>query len=119
MKREIIRIENGIVCIPQSVDIWMTQHELADLFGCFVSKVNSNIRSILKSGVLSEPDVCRIYNYQNGSFVEVYSLDMIIALSFRIQSENAKIFREWLTRKLTKSEIPEMLILSMRNPMLN
>lgn len=119
MKREIISIENGIVLIPQSVDIWMTQHEITDLFGCFVSKVNSNIRSILKSGVLREADVCRTYRYQNGNFFEMYGLEMIIALSFRIQSRNAKVFRRWLTRRLTKAEIPEMLITAIKNPILN
>ena len=119
MKREIILIENGIVRIPQSVDIWMTQHEITDLFGCFISKVNSNIRSVLKSGVLCETDVCRICHYQNGSFVEVYSLEVIIALSFRIQSRNAEVFRKWLMRKLTKAEIPEIFINYVQNPMLN
>ena len=119
MKREKITIENGIVCIPQSVDIWMTQHELADLFGCFVSKVNSNIRSIFKSGVLSEPNFCRTCHYQNGNFVEVYSLEMIIALSFRIQSRNAEILRKWLTRELTKPGISAMLIRYVQNSILN
>ncbi len=119
MKRGIITIENGIVHIPQSVDAWMTQHELAELFGCFVSKVNSNIRSIFKSGVLREADVCRTHYYQNGNFVEVYSLEIIIAFSFRIQSRNAELFRKWLTRKLTKAQIPETLIIAIKNPMLN
>lgn len=58
MKRKIITIENGSVRIPQSVDVWMTQHEITDLFGCFVAKVNSNIRSILKSGVWCEAVYC-------------------------------------------------------------
>ena len=119
MKRKIITIENGIMRIHQSVDIWMTQHEITDLFGCYVSKVCSNIRSVLKSGVLCETDVCRTCHYQDSSFVEVYSLDMIIALSFRIQSRNAEIFRRWSIRKLSKSEIPELLIMSIKNPMLN
>lgn len=119
MKREVIIIENGIMHIPQSFDICMTQHEIADLFGCFVSKVNSNIRSIIKSGVLCETDVCQTYHYQNGSFVGIYNLEMIIALSFRIQSRNAEVFRKYLIRKLTKSEIPEMLIMSIQNPILN
>lgn len=119
MKREIISIENGIVRIPQSVDVWMTQHEITDLFGCFVSKVNSNIRSILKSGVLREAEVCRTCHYQNGSFVEEYSLEMITALSFRIQSRNAEAFRKWLARRLTKAKIPEMLIMTVKNPILN
>ena len=107
MKRKIT-IENDVVLIPQSLDIWMTQHEITDLFGCFVSKVNSNIRSILKAGILRESDVCRTYRYQNGNFVEQYGLEMIIALSFRIQSRNAEVFRKWLTKRLTKSEIPEI-----------
>ncbi|NDV96431.1 protein-tyrosine kinase [Dysgonomonas sp. 521] len=119
MKREVITIESNIVHIPQSADVWMTQLEITDLFGCFVSKVNSNIRSILKSGVLHESDVCRMYHYQNGNFVEQYNLEMIIALSFRIQSRNAEVFRKWLTRKLSKSEIPEMLVMGIKNPMLN
>lgn len=119
MKREIITIENGIVHMPQSVNVWMTQHEITDLFGCFVSKVNSNIRSILKNGILRETDVCRTYHYPNGNSVEEYGLEMIIALSFRIQSRNAEIFRGWLTRKLFKSEIPEMLIMAIKNPILN
>ncbi|MCC8174246.1 MAG: protein-tyrosine kinase [Odoribacter sp.] len=119
MKRETITIKNGIVCIPQSVEIWMTQHELADLFGCFVAKVSSNIRSIFKSGVLQKADVCRLHHYDKGHCVEMYNLEIIIALSFRIQSRNAKIFREWIIRKLSKSEIPEMLIMSIKNPILN
>jgi hypothetical protein len=116
---QIITIENGIVHIPLFGDSWMTQHEIADLFECFVSKVNSNIRSILKSAVLCESDVCRSYHYQNGSFVEEYSLEMIIALSFRIQSRNADVFRKWLTKKLSKAKIPETLIMAIKNPILN
>lgn len=119
MKRQTITIENGIVSAPASAEIWMTQHEITDLFGCFASKVNSNIRSILKSGVLREADVCRIHYYSNGNCVEQYNLEMIIALSFRIQSRNAEVFRRWLTRRLTNSEIPEMLIMAVKNPILN
>lgn len=119
MENRIITIENGIVHIPQSVDVWMTQHEITDLFGCFVSKVNSNIRSILKSGVLREADVCRTYHFQNGNFVIQYNLEMITALSFRIQSRNAEMFRKWLTKKLIKAEIPEMLIMAIKNLILN
>lgn len=118
MKRKIT-IENNIVLIPQSLDIWMTQHEITDLFGCYVSKVNSNIRAILKTGVLDEDRVCHTYLYESGNAVELYNLEMIIALSFRIQSRNAEVFRRWLTKRLSKSEIPEMLIMGIKNPMLN
>ena len=96
MNRNIITIENGIVSVPATNEIWMTQHELANLFQCFVSKINTNVRSILKTGVLDRDKACRIYYYKKGNSVEQYNLEMIIALSFRIRSYNADAFRELL-----------------------
>ncbi|MDR0232666.1 MAG: protein-tyrosine kinase [Dysgonamonadaceae bacterium] len=110
MNREIITIENGIVHLPQSNNIWMTQYELAKLFECFVAKVNSNVRSILKIGVLDERAVCRTYYYKNGGSVEKYNLEMIIALSFRINSHKAKIFREWLMRKAITNTVSQQIL---------
>ncbi len=113
--REIIKIENSTVLIPQSDNIWMTQHQLADLFQCFVGKINANIRAILKTKILDETNTCRTHHYQNGNTIEKYNLEMIIALSFRIKTRNAEIFRKWLTKKLTKADISEMPILIYRS----
>jgi len=96
MERKEISIENDKILIPANAKIWMTQHQIANLFECFVAKVNANVRSILKSGVLDETKVCRTHTYKNGNSVEQYNLEMITALSFRIKSRNAKIFRKWL-----------------------
>ncbi|WP_185154691.1 protein-tyrosine kinase [Dysgonomonas sp. 511] len=104
MNREIITIENGTVSVPASAGIWMSQHQLADLFQCFVGKINANIRAILKNGVLDESKVCRTYRYKNGNFVEQYNLEMIIALSFRIQSRNAEVFRRYIIEKFVREE---------------
>jgi hypothetical protein len=112
MKKEVITIENGVVSVPVNVDIWMTQYELADLFQCFVAKVNANIRSILKSGVLDETKVCRTYNYKNGNSVEQYNLEMIIALSFRIRSYNSDTFREWIVKKATAETSARQILIS-------
>ncbi len=68
MEREIITIENGVVSIPVDNEIWMTQHEIADLFQSFVAKVNANVRCILKNGVLDEIKVCRTYLLQKRQF---------------------------------------------------
>ena len=119
MKREVITIENGIVSVPASAEIWMTQHQLADLFQCFVGKINANVRAILKTRVLDERTVCRTYYYKNGNSVEQYGLEMIIALAFRIKSRNAEVFRAYLMRKALKPEIPESLKISIGNPIWN
>jgi len=99
MNREIITIENGTVFVPADTEIWMTQYEIADLFQCFVAKINTNVRSILKSRVLDETIACWTYNYKNGNSVEQYNLEMIIALSYRVRSKNAEVFREFIIRK--------------------
>jgi len=97
---QIITIsDSGTVTVPASAEIWMTQHEVADLFGCFVAKVNANIRSILKSEVLDETKICRTYRYGNGNSVEQYNMEMVIALAFRIRSHNADLLRAWIIRK--------------------
>lgn len=104
MNRDKITIENGTVTVPESVEIWMTQHQLADLFQCFVGKINANVRAILKTGVLDEANVCRTHYYKNGNSVEEYGLEMIIALSFRIQSRNAEVFRKSIVEKFSRNE---------------
>lgn len=58
--REPISIENGRVEIHTPENrVWLTRHQIADLFGVFVPAVGSNIRSILKSGILREERVYR------------------------------------------------------------
>lgn len=93
--REPISIENGRVEIHTPENrVWLTRHQIADLFGVFVPAVGSNIRSILKSGIL-----------RDGGIVELYSLEMIAALAFRLKSGNAEAFRRWLVRRATTTAV--------------
>lgn len=84
------------------------------MFECFAVKVSSNIRSILKTGVLDERAVCRTYYYKDGSSVEQYNLEMITALSFRIKSKNAEIFRNRLMRKMVTNTIEQQILMNIR-----
>lgn len=93
-----------VVITPTNGMVWMTQHDIADLMQCFVAKVNSNVRSILKSKLLDENKVCRTHYYKNGNSVEQYNLEMIIALSFRIKSRKSEILRCWLIERITRQE---------------
>ena len=104
--REPISIENGRVEIhaPES-RVWLTRHQIADLFGVFVPAVGSNIRSLLQSGILREERVCRRERNRDGSIVELYSLEMIAALAFRLNSANAEAFRQWLLRRTTTTAV--------------
>lgn len=101
-----ITIENDRVTIrPTSGGVWLTQHQIADLFCVFVSAVGTNIRSIRKSDILCEEVICRMIRYKDGCSVEVYSLEMITALAFRLRSEKAEIFRRWIIERATTPEV--------------
>jgi hypothetical protein len=65
----------------------------------FVSAINSNIRSILKSEISQEETVCRRKDNGNGSILTLYNLEMITALAFRLKSRQAQYFREWITEQ--------------------
>ena len=77
----------------------MSQHQLADLFGVFVSAIGANVRTILKSEVLDERRVVRQRTYKDGSFTTLYNLEMIAALAFRLKSRQAEAFRKWIVRQ--------------------
>ncbi|GAB6010010.1 protein-tyrosine kinase [Dysgonomonas reticulitermitis] len=100
MKRGGITIsENGVNITAENGMVWMSEHEIARLFGVFVAKVSSNIKSILKSDVLRTDEVCHCYYYANGGSVDLYNLEMITALAFRIHSRNTDLFRKWLMKR--------------------
>ena len=102
MTTQPITIENGCVIIRSTTnEVWLTQSQIADLFGVFTAAVNANIRAIRKNGVLHEDRVFRRTRCRNGNIVEKYNLEMITALAFRLKSENTEVFRRWIIERAT------------------
>ena len=111
MKREIITIgENGKVYIP-TAPVWMSACEIADLFGVFSGKINSHIKSIFKEGLLREDEVMRTLYFKDGA-VDLYNIEMITMLSFRIATPKAKTLRGWIIGRLSEKTVssPPMII---------
>lgn len=101
MKREIITInEDGSVSVPDKV--MMQDFEIAGLFGMMISTIRSNIRSVLKTGITTSDFSNGATLVGNNILPDYYGLDMIMALAFRIQSAQAKVFRRWILRKVTE-----------------
>ena len=101
MKRTIITIETGMVSIPQSSEVRMTAFEIATLFEVYVQTVNGGIKTILKSGIVKADIPCPVTATWTTLMPDIYGLDMIVALSYRIESRNAEALRKWLMRKVT------------------
>ena len=115
MKRDTISIHGNMVAISGN-NIWMTDHEIANLLGVTLSAVNCRIKSIYKSGVFSESDTYRYIHLENGNRADTYNMEMVTALAFRLNSLPAKIFREWVVRKaVTPSRSTPSIILQIGN----
>lgn len=102
MKREIIKTdESGNLILPADMDeIAMTEYEIAELFGVFTPTIRAAIKAVYRSGVIQEEDVKRYLRKTNGNIIEIYNIEMIFALAFRIDSFGANKVREYLFRSL-------------------
>ena len=100
MKRQIIEItEHGTITIP-SETVWMSEAELVSLFGVIAPTVRAAIRAVYKSGVLTEHEAQRHIRLSDKYSMDVYSLEMVIALAFRIHSYGAERVRNAMIEKL-------------------
>ena len=85
MKRDIIIIEDKAVSVTGN-DVWMTAGEIARLFHTGVPAVNAAIKAILKTDVLNDYEACRYIQLENGLYADVYSLEIIIPVTFRLST---------------------------------
>lgn len=114
MDRGIItNSETGAVTIP-TVPVWMTQFEIADLFGVFSCDIRKAIRAIYKNKELSEADTMQYIRQPDGISYDVYNLEMIIAIAFRICSKESILFRRFVISEIcaTKKGTPITLFFS-------
>ena len=117
MDRGIITInETGVVTIPIA-PIWMTKFEIADLFGVFSCNVRKAIHSIYKNKELNELDTMKYISQPDGISYDIYDIEMVIAVAFRICSKESILFRRFIISKmnLTMKETPITLFVSYDN----
>jgi hypothetical protein len=84
-------------------NLWLSKIEIAQLFHCFPQKIEMNIRSIFKNRLLMETDVTYTHKHTYKGVemqVDYYSLEVLIFLSYRIATFEAKIFRQFLNSAL-------------------
>ena len=83
-------------------NIWLTQKLMAMLYGVEVHTINYHIKKIFSDSELQETAVIRKFritaadgkNYSTNH----YSLEMIIAVGFKVNSERAVQFRKWVNQ---------------------
>lgn len=101
MSRGIISIsETGVVTIP-TAPIWMTKFEIANLFGVFSCDVRKAIHTIYKHKELNELDTIKYVRQPDGISYDVYNIEVIIAVAFRICSKESVLFRRFIINEIS------------------
>ena len=114
MSRGIITIsEMGVFTIPPA-PVWMTQFEIADLFGVFSYDIRKAIHAIYRNKELNETETMKYVIQANRIGYDVYSLEMVIAVAFRICSKESILFRRFVINEIcaTKKGSPVTLFFS-------
>ncbi|SDA33773.1 RhuM family protein [Sphingomonas sp. NFR15] len=94
--------------------LWMTQAQIADLFGRDVSVISRHISNILEEGELDESTSLQKAQTSTGRPANLYSLDMVISVGYRVSSAQATLFRRWATEKLVQFATKGFVIDSVR-----
>lgn len=104
MNRDVITISGtGAVSIP-TTPVWMTQFEIADLFRVFSCNIRKAIHIIYKNKELNECDTMKYVKQPSGISYDVYNLEMVIAIAFRICSKESFQFRRFVINEICASK---------------
>lgn len=118
MSRGIITInESGIVSMPTE-EVWMSMDEIADMLGVFSHLVRKAIHTIYKGKELYEHLTSKRIPFAKGIFVDVYDLDVVILVTYRIQTTQSKAFIEYLHKRLysVHKEKPLYVVIGSNRP---
>lgn len=109
----IYQTEDGKASVDVMLEnetVWLTQEQMATLYDRDRSVIAKHIRNIFEEGELDESLVCakfaqpKKYGRRDGFIQEVevtlYNLDVIIAVGYRVRSQQGTQFRKWATERL-------------------
>ena len=109
----IYQSEDGNIKVDvlfQDETVWLTQEQMALLFGKGRTTITEHISNIFSEGELQEELVCRKFRHttQHGAIeglsqtkeVKYYNLDVIISVGYRVKSRQGTMFRIWATQRL-------------------
>ena len=111
-KYEIVKFNNDSVEVDVTVSpleetVWLTQEQMALLFNVNVPAINKHIRNIISENELEESSTIskmEIVRYEGNRRVKrninIYNLDMIISVGYRVNSVEEIKFRKWANKVL-------------------
>lgn len=85
----------------QNETVWATQAQIGEIFNVERSVITKHARNIIQDGEISEKsNVQKMHTANSDKPVAFYSLDVILAIGYRVNSGRAIEFRKWATKVL-------------------
>jgi len=98
--------KSSVALYTQDGEVWMNQNQLAELFDTSKQNISLHITNIIEDSELHENSVSKDYltTATDGKkyTVAFYSLEMILAIGFRVRSPRGVQFRQWANQNLTE-----------------
>ena len=93
---EAVRLEVRL----EDETVWLTQEQIADLFGTKRPAITKHLNNIYKSGELDIDSTCSILELMGNDgkqryTTKFYNLEAILSIGYRVNSKNATLFRKW------------------------
>ena len=85
--------------------VWLTQEQIAILFGTKRPAITKHLNNIYNSGELDRKSTCSILEHMGNDgkqkyVTKFYNLDAILSVGYRVNSRNAALFRRWANKVL-------------------
>ena len=103
----IYQSQDGLARLDVRLDketVWLTQQQIADLFGVQIPAISKHLSNIFKEGELDKNSVISILENtaKDGKVyrTQFYNLDAILSVGYRVNSVYATQFRQWATKVL-------------------
>lgn len=99
--------EVHVEVLLESETVWLTQEQMAELFGRERSVITKHVNNVFKEGELDKESNVQILHIASGGDrpTTLYNLDMIISVGYRIKSKRGTQFRQWATGVLKEYTI--------------
>ena len=98
--------KTSVSLLAKNGTVWMNQMQIAELFATSIPNISMHITNIFKENELDKNSVVKDYlttaNDGKNYNVAHYSLEMILAIGFRVRSKRGTQFRQWANKNLSE-----------------
>lgn len=95
-----------------SGEIWMSESELVDLFGVFISKLRNAIKALYKEEQVKPYEAERTIKVQRNMYLTVYNMEVVMLLAFRLNTYQTRAVRRELMERIERNHKPFEVILT-------